>query len=362
MKNKTFWLFFVVTFGACQKLDAPEEIIIDRLGWLDAAGITKIQYLSHSGGNLYFEAEVAAMKNGDIILSYPDSSFFPVTGLPFSTSVLVDSVYQVELSANSGFQNILLVDESSEDWLFVDNGDFVSAMYRIKKLSKTSSSQYCGFGFFARDEQNGDSPVHFFRNANGSLFEHTDQEIMQFLAQNYPKLGLASGSSLYDAIDKAADVLIANPLSSDRSITVVSGNPDDGNSQISLTNLIQKCQTNGIRINMIFQSYVSYNPYKLALLTGGFISENNSTPLYSGYKYNTAKTVIYHNLELIMNTGKRYRIRGHINRASNWVSGQEIGAYFVMDYFLDIDSPYFQDDLIDDLDIHHKLPVYIKIP
>lgn len=362
MKNNILFPLILLLVSACGKIKEPEPNIIDRNGWLDAACVTDVSYVSHSGTNLFFEAEVAAMKNAEIILDYPDSAFYNIYGLPFNTSVIVDSVYTIENTGNTGFQNILLIDETTTDWLFVDDGSFLSALYRIKKLSQGSNVQFCGFGFFARNEVNNDAPVHFFRSEDGNLFDHTEQEIMQYLSQNYQMLGQGSGASLYDAINAAADELIANPLSSNRSITVVSGNPDDGNGSISLTALITKCQSNNIQVNMIFQSYVSYNPYKLAIATGGFISEINSTPLYDGYRVNTARTVAFHNYDLVQHVGKRYKIKAHINRSSNWTSGQEISAYFLIDYYLEFNSPYFEDDLIDDLDIHHKLPVYLKIP
>lgn len=362
MKNKLYLFFILVVSGiSCKKLDPPSEEIIERHTWLDAVCVTELDFESVSGNNLYFTMEVAALKNGKTVDVYPDSAFYSIYGFALSANALVDSVYTIEIQNDNSYQNIMIVDQTGEDFLFVDNGNFIDAMNRNDKLCDAAKNQYCSFGFFARESLNGNAPVHFVGEENGNIFDHTHQDVMAFLSLNYTNLGSATHSSLYDAIDRSIDKLVADPRSNRKSVTVVCNNNDDGNSALNATSLITKAKSNNISVNVIMQGFTSADLYRLAHETDGFISEGNSTP-FGGYPYNLSRTVVYHNHDLLAGNGKRYVIKGHVYRPSLWNSGHTFSGYLVAYCVKEFNSIYFQDDLNDDLDLNQRLPIYIKIP
>ncbi|MBX7093777.1 MAG: hypothetical protein K1X56_03570 [Flavobacteriales bacterium] len=362
MKNKLlFLLFLMVTGVSCKKIDAPTDEIVERYTWLDAICVSSLNYDSYSGNNLYFTMEAAALKNGKLVDIYPDSAFYSIYGFALSANALVDSVYTLEYQNDFSYQNIMIVDQAGYDYQFVDDGNFIDAMNRMDKLCDPSKNQYCSFGFFARESLNGNSPVHFLGEESGNLFDHSHEEVMDFLSTNYTNLGSASNSSLFDAIDRSLDKLISDPRSTRRSVTVVCNNYDDGSSAVNATALINKANTNNISINVIMQGFSSSDLYRLAHETNGYISEANSTP-FGGYPYNLSRTIVYHNHDLLAGNGKRYVIKGHVYRPSLWNVGHTFSGYLVANYQKEINSNYFEDDLTDDLDLNQRLPIYIKIP
>ena len=344
--------------SACKKIKAPENLeIVDRDYWLDAIAVTKQNVLSVAGNTITFELELAAMQNAELTTIYPDASFHPdtVNGVIFTPV----SIQRVELNEQRSFQTVLLVDASTDDWVYVDDGGFIDAINRLKKLTQSSGgSQTFGVGFFARDVYTGNAPVNFFRNSEGSLFDHTHQELMQFLSHNYAHLNDATASSLYDAIDKAADELIAHPLSSNQSITVIMGNPDDGQSNATFNTILTKCKNNNIAVNMILQSVWSYNYYRLAHETGGFISDNNGTAFYSSFPYNTSATVLFHVYELLARNDERYIVTCTATKSTAWVSNAVVRGFITAFYYAETGGDF----LSSDLDINQWLPIYFNVP
>ncbi len=358
--NKYFYILLSLALS-CKKINPAPDEFIDREFWYDAAVVTQIDFISKSGGDLFFDMHVVTMKNAETNFAYPFSAFKSTSGFSLSTSVYPDSIRHNELNLNQPFQTIVLIDETTSDWNSYSDGTFIDALNRLNKLTKVENNQYFGIGFFARDEINGNSPVHFFKNTNTqSLFEHSEYDIMEFISENYMQLGAAYSSSIYDAMNLAVDELINNPLSNNQSVTVLVASFDDGLSLVNSSDLILKCKNNNIKINFLLQSVPSYTYFRMALETGGFVMDNSGTSISGNHLFET-ETTTFHLHDLLAKNYKEYIIRCRANRLSTWATGYQFNAYLEMNYYEEINSDYFEDDLYDDLEINHKLPISVIV-
>lgn len=355
--NKIYFLI-ILTVISCKKLDPPSEEYIDREFWEDAVTVTKVDYVSRQGGIMKFNLHVVATKNAETHHKYPNATFIPITlGIP----VNIDSVTKIETHNNLPFQTIVLVDETPTGWGPHNTQKLFDALNRMNKLCKPENNQYFGVGFYARDEYFSETPVHYFTNESSSIFNHSEQEIMDFICQFYSAIGIPQSSSLYDAMNSSVDKLIADPLSQNQSVTVVMGSNDDGLSTITYANLMQKCIDNNIKINLIASDVPNYNYFQLALSTGGFISDNSGTSISGNHSSRNAESVIFHIYDLLAQNYKEYVIHCTATRTTSWMVGQVFNSYLEANYIEEITGNYFEDDLYDDLLINQKLPIYIKV-
>jgi hypothetical protein len=342
-------LFLLIVFGACKKLPVPKDEFVDPQKYFDNMAVTSVTYENKIGNNLYFDLNVVAMKNTVLDFYYPDSAFKEVSQNGITISV--ESVLKNTYSNNDNFQTIVLIDQTKEEFKSYFGIDINHGLNRLNKLCKKNENQDFGIGYFARDEVNGESPVYYFKNANTqSLFEHTEQEMMGFITQNYLYLGKAVNSNLYDAINDAVDKLIASTATTNKSVTVIFSNLDDGASAITNLQLIQKCLDNNIKINLISYLNFNFNNIRMASQTGGFVSQVASI-----------STAVYHIHDLLANNKKEYTLKCRATRAANWTSNSFLWFYVHANYFQEINGIYFEEDLYDDLDIDQYLPFYLKI-
>jgi hypothetical protein len=337
----------------CSKTTPPPEEFVNRQFWYEDMAVTNVEFVSKSGNNMYFDLHTVAMKNGEFGYYYPDTAFKEVYFTNGNFTVKPDSVYFKEYQENRGYQTIILIEQSVERFASYTGPALVDALNRINKVSDVNIGQYFGIGYFARDEVHGESPAHFFKNENNqSLFEHSEQDIMKFNSEGYTTLGKADASSLYDAIDKAMDHIIANPLSPNRSVTVLMSNYDDGLSSVTPAGLIQKGLINDIKINIIFYENGYYGHIRMATETGGFVSSSNAISLLSP---------VFHLHDLLRGNYKEYVIRCKATRNGSWPTGYIVNGYIDVLYQEEIKGQYFEDDLYDDLDIDQLLPFVFKV-
>lgn len=350
-------IILLIIIGSCKKIDVPpDQGIVERDFWLDAIAVTQQKILSVNGGTVNFELEALGMQNGTMTTVYPDQAFLPDT---FTGSIIISpvSIQRFEVTQNKSFQSIVLVD-ASYDWISSsDDGKFIDALNHLKKLTQSSPyNQQFGIGFFGREIDG--APVKFLRSNTNSLFDHSHQEVMQFLTENYPEITELSDCPLYDAISAAADELIAQPLSSNRSITVIVGNNDDAQGT-TLNAVIQKCKQNNISVNLISQGYWSYNNYMLAHETGGFIGDNNGTKVDAYYKIFAARTMVYHIYDMLAGNGPRYKITCTVSKPTAWNSNTLVRGFITANYYEEIPGGEF---ISDDLSLNQLLPVYFRTP
>jgi hypothetical protein len=265
-----------------------------------------------------------------------------------------------EVTTNLPFQTIILVDETPSGWGPHNTENIFDALNRMNKLCKSENNQTFGIGFYARDEYFGNSPV-YYHGTGGSMFTHTEQEILAFITKFYIALGIPQSSSLYDAINSSVDILIAHPISSNQSVTVIMGNADDGMSLIGYTALLQKCIDNNIKINLIVSDNSTYNNFQLALRTGGFIADNGGTTFSGNHSSRTAESVIFHLYDLLAKNYKEYILHCSAVRTVSWSTGIIFNGYLEAHYFQEVEGNYFEDDLYDDYELNQFIPISIKI-
>jgi hypothetical protein len=351
--NKIHFLLLLTVFG-CKKIDPAPDEFIDRQFWGEAIAVTDIEFVSKLGGVMKFDLHVVAMKNAATHHLYPDSTFKSVSGFSLGTTITADSITKNEITDNLPFQTIILVDETPSGWSQHNSAVFFDALNRMNKLCKAENNQFFGIGFYARNEYFENSPVYYFKeDVSGSLFEHSEQEILNFICKFYLGLGIPQTSSLFDAINASIDNLISNPLSTNQSITVILANYDDGFSSINYNNLLQKCIDNNIKINLITSDLTSYYLYQLALGTEGFIADV--------YSSRPAESVVFHAYDLLAKNYKEYILHCSATRVSPWGTGYLFSGYLQAIFSQEINSIYFEEDLYDDFSIDQKLPVSIKV-
>ena len=352
--NKLITILTIMTVVvSCRKTNPPSEELLNRQFWYEDMTVTNVEYISKSGNEMYFDIHAVAMKNGEFGYYYPDTAFKEVSFSSGNFTVKPDSIYFREYQENSGYQTIILIEQSVQRFSSYTGPPLVDALNRINKVCDASLGQYFGVGYFARDEVHGESPVYFYKNEiTQSLFEHSQQDIMKFNSEGFISLGEAEESSLYDAIDKAMDQIIANPLSPNKSVTVLMSNYDDGLSTATTASLIQKGLNNGIKINVIFYENGYYGHIRMATETGGFVSSSNAIALLSP---------IFHLHDLLTGNFKEYVIRCKATRSGNWPTGYVVNGYIDVSYHEEIQGQYFEDDLYDDLDIEQILPFVFKV-
>jgi hypothetical protein len=339
-------LLIVLSLGACKKLPAPNLEYVDTNMYEDIA-VTSALYESKTGNNLFFDLNIVAVKNSFTDFEYPDTTFVPYN--QNGVTITVESIEKNVFSNNDSYQTILLIDETQEDFITYDGPNIVTSLNRLNKLSKETNQQYFGIGYFARDEVAGNSPINYFKNAdNQSIFEHTEQDMMGFITQNYLNLGKATQSNLYDAVNDALDQLIATNLSSNKSITLVYSNLDDGASSITYIQIIQKCMINNIKINAIYTGPINYIQYRMVLETGGFIAH-----------INTISTALYYVHDLLANNKKEYTLKCKATKASNWGAITYFQAYLIA--FYEQGVSIFSDEFLRN-EVEQYLPIYFKIP
>jgi hypothetical protein len=343
-----FLLPFLIalSLGACKKLPVPNTEYVDT-NMYERFAVTSADFVSNSGNNLYFDLNVVAVKNSFTDFEFPDTTFVPYNqnGLVIS----VESVEKSNFSNNDSYQTIVLLDQTDVDFKFYDGPNIVSSLNRLNKLSKPENGQYFGVGFFARDEYSGNSPINYFKNINNqSLYEHTEQEMMEFITQNYLNLGKATQSNLYDALNNSVDKLIETDLSTNKSVTVVYTNLDDGASSVTYTQIIQKCLANNIKINSIYTGNINYIQYRIAMETGGFIAHTG-----------TISTPLYYVHDLLANNKKEYTLKCKATKASNWGSISYFQAY--ISAFYEQGVSIFSDEFLRN-EVDQVLPIYFKIP
>lgn len=360
--NKSFLYFLLFIVVGCKKIEPPSEEYVDRQFWRDALAVTEVKYIAKSGGVLNLDVHLVGMKNAATIHDYPTYAFKSVTGLVSGTTNLnIDSVSVDEVNQNLPFQTIVLIDETPTGWGPRYTDGFFDAINRLNKLCKNENNQTFGIGFYARDEFFGIAPVNYYPGDLNQLFDHTEEEILAFAAPFYSAFGVPQSSSLYDAINSAADKLIAHPLSSNQSITVIMGSNDDGMSSIDYNTLFQKCLTNNIKVNLISSDVPSYSYFQLSLLTGGFIADNSGTTYSGNHSSRTAESVIFHLYDLLAGNYKKYILHCSAIRSAPWSIGTTFNGYLEAHYFLEITGNYFEDDLYDDYQLNQYIPVSLKV-
>lgn len=196
--------------------------------------------------------------------------------------------------------------------------------------------------------------VLFCKNPlTGSIFDNENQHIFDFLASNFNKIGLIEKSSMQDAINVSVDKLVEFSATSKKSVVVINGNEDDGQSTISESQLIQKCKANNVNINFINwgQNYCSY--LQMALETGGFYGAASSISDFTSFLYSID--------ELLSKNYSHYTLHCLASRAQPWAPNNTL--CYVMDVidFKEVYSPYFEEQLYSDYDIDAVLPVFLKV-
>lgn len=353
MNKSLIYIVCLISVLGCSKLPEPSEEIIDRQMWYESMIVRKIDFVQKQGNELYFDLYVPACKNGKTGFYYPDSCFEEVYFNNGNITFSPDSIWQQETHKNESYQTIVLIDETALAFKEYSGPPFVDALNRLNKECREELGQYFGLGYFARDEVNGNSPVYFLKGEESqSIFDHNEQEVMRSVVSNYSQLGQAQSSSLYDAIDKALDILINEKKSIHQSVTVIFNALDDGSSSITMNNLILKAQQNNIKINLIGYDNATYEHFRLAHATKGFITYANIISILSP---------IYHIHDLLAENLNEYVIRCKCTRTANWSVGVSVYGYLDAFYYEEIDGQYFEDDLYDDLDIDQFLPIYLKV-
>jgi hypothetical protein len=359
--NKIPFFIILICFG-CKKISPPVDEHIDRQFWEDALAVTSVDYVSKSGGILNFDVHLVTMKNAETNHDFPDSTFKNVYDLASGTTdILIDSISLSETTNDLPFQTIILIDETPDGYGPHNTGNIFDALNRMNKLCRSDNNQTFGIGFFARDEYFGNAPV-YYNGTSETMFTQNQQEILEFITKFYAALGIPMASSLYDAIDSSVEILIANPLSSNRSVTVVMGNDDDGTSLIPYNTLLQKCIDNNIKINLIVSDNSAYTYFQLALRTGGFIADNNGTTYSGNHSSRTAESVIFHLHDLLAKNYKEYVLHCSAVRTVSWSTGTIFNGYLEASYFQEVEGNYFQDDLYDDYSLNQFIPISLKIP
>jgi len=360
--NKSYYIFILLLlFGSCKKNLIPEEETINRTDYPDAMAVTDILFLYDSAGVAYFNMEIVAMRCDSIFTSFPDSTFKFTSGLQLNTSITPLQVQRNELQNNLPYQTVILIDETHPEWIKQDFGYFMNSLIKTVKSTSESSGNYFALGFFSRNTNGINENVKYIEDQTNQPFLHEKDEFIKQTGDYFPNLKTENTSSLYDAINDAADLLIANPLSSNQSITIFTTLLDDGTSTATVNSVIQKCKNNNIKINIINQYTFTYLFYQLVFETGGFIMDNDQ-PAYSINDGRKAYTTLYFLDEILKNNGKRYSVKCKAQKVSPWTTGFVFNGYIKAEIDLEIGSQYFWDDLTNDLIIDQYLPVYFKIP
>lgn len=359
--NKTLSIFILLLlFGSCKKNLIPEEETINRINFPDAMAVTELTYLYDSANTVYFNLEIVAMKNDSIFTIYPDSTFRFTSGFPFNTSITPIEVQRQELQNNYPYQTVILIDETDPIWIKEDYGYFMNSLIKTVKATNELSGNYLALGFYSRNTLGTNLNVKYIEDNPGQPFVHEKDAFIRQTGDYFPQLKSENTSSLYDALNDAADLLIANPLSTNQSITVFTTNLDDGASSTTVSSIIQKCKNNNIKINIVNQFLFTYAFYELVFETGGFIMDNDHQA-YSINDGRRAYTTMYFLDEILKQNGKRYSVKCKAVKSSSWSTGVVFNGYIKAYIDLEIQSPYFWDDLSNDLEIDQYLPVYFKV-
>jgi hypothetical protein len=351
-------LLFIL--GSCKKNLIPEEEIINRNDYPDAMAVTELTYLYDSANTVYFNLEIVAMKNDSIFTTYPDSTFRFTTGFPFNTSITPLNIQRYEIGNNLLYQTVILIDETNPEWIKEDYGYFINSLVKTIKATNELSGNYFALGFYSRNTLGTNLNVKYIEDHPGQPFVHDKNEFIKKTGDYFPELKSENTSSLYDALNDAADLLIANPLSINQSITIFTTNLDDGASSATVNSIIQKCKNNNIKINIVNQFLFTYAFYELVFETGGFIMDNDQQA-YSINDGRRAYTTMYFLDEILKQNGKRYSVKCKAVKSSPWSTGVAFNGFIKAFIDMEIPNPYFWDNLNNDLYIDQYLPVYFKV-
>ena len=332
MRNKLSYitfLFLVVQIASCKKIPPPTNEMLPVERFHDNIVITGTQYTSKIGNKLYFDVSAVSLKNGKSHNMYHDSAFQNYSQTAPSLTIEVQSVDRNESQLNLSYDVILLIDLTQPDFASWVGPEFLNHISRIIRICNQSPDKNIAVGYFARNV-NGNEQVIFCQNpVTGGLFDNDVQYMIEFLGQNFEKIGQFENSSMLDAVNVSVDKLVEYSQSANKSIVLINGNDDDGQSSITSSQLSQKCIANNVSVNYINwgQNYCGY--IQMALETGGFYGVTNSIGQF--------ESVVFCIHELLSKNYSSYSLHCMASRPQSWVANSSICAALDVFYYEEID-------------------------
>lgn len=226
-----------------------------------------------------FSFDIAVYKGDNELNEVVDFTGLPDTAFKFtdylyegdSVKHFIDKVEFVDTVMLPPFTTMVLIDQSASPENF-DETDYYNVRFKAfnafyKNLD--GKGKVC-FAYFNRRQGN---PLVMTPLNNEPSAEWNEDVVRQLLNLTHNQSGT---SSLFDALDQAVSYIAARSTQN-TSITLFVRNKDDGQSSVSLDNVIQKAIANNVKINVIWLIPNSHTSsvdfptlWKLASKTGGF--------------------------------------------------------------------------------------------
>jgi hypothetical protein len=354
MKIKLTYLLVFLSLWSCRKITSETDEILPVVKFIDNVVLTGVDYVSKNGNKLYFDMNVVSLKNGTSHFDFPDTAFHNYYQTNPELAIEIQSVERNLVQQDASYDVILLLDLSQPQFASWIGPSIYNEISRLIRICNQSDNKRIAIGYYARNVLDGE-PVLFCSNpATGSIFDNSNEQLIDFLTKNFEKVGEYEYSSMLDAIDISVEKLVELSGESAKSIVLLNGNDDDGQSLLSHSQLIQKCKNNNVSVSYLNwgQNYCNY--VELALETKGFYGVANSIGEFT--------TVVYCLHELLAKNYHSYKLSCMASKPQTWFPNNTICAPLDVRYYKEVDSPYFDEDLYNDFEVNNFVPLFLRVP
>jgi hypothetical protein len=355
-KSTLLSLFIVFAFFSCKKVnyELTEKPAVG-IG-INNAFVLESRYVSHTADKLYIEMDIGVVYSGEAIdnIYLPDSTF---KNTQFSThQTIIESVERIQKEDNVAYSNLIAIDMSA-DW-----NDITDLMnLRTRALNKTiletleNPNNEMAFGTFRRDEFGNNQTFTHIRSI-GSAYQQSQENLGAILFDLYYE-EMGGTSNLYDAMDSFLEYANNRSTHPNKNLTFICRGYPDNLGTNTVSQVIAKAQTYGVKINMIIiGNDFNWSMVSIACRTGGFINIISSTDDYDltngGLMDKGTPMMASLNRPLSKNI-HIYRVKMKLLKNSGvWTSGS-----FVYDYYQS--NLKFEDG---SNRLNNYLPYYVNIP
>jgi hypothetical protein len=325
---------------------------LKRNYFLEATIVTEIGYTSHSGNELLFYLDVVTIEDKGIDWYVQDTSFKAMTVSSVTCTPL--SVENITESNDEAYSSILLIDESS-DW-FTGIEGIENINYSIKKGMKDGKGKYA-VGLYGTENHTGVSPAYFCdENSDGNIFDNSYEYVLEELSLFSQHVETAVKSNLYDALDLAIDKIVSENPPGNHRITLITGKGNEIISSNTYYTILNKCNANNIKIDLVATYPPNVYLKRLVLQTGGFILCNNLYTLPGYYNDYITETCYYFMDDLCRKNYKKHRVHCKAVKTTNWLSTSILSGSIGLHYLLPSENIY------EEIDFDQELPVYLIVP
>lgn len=339
----------------CKRIEPASEELLPVVKFGDNVIITGINYDSRISNKLYFDITAVALKNGTTQNTlFSDTAFHDYHQTGPQLDVIIENREIGEYSNNNGYDVILLLDLTQPQFKSWTGPSFLNRVSKLITVCSDDPNKHIAIGVYARNVNDLESVLFCKSSKSGGIFDNDKYELIDFITRQYAKVGEFENSSMLDAISISVDELMELSSSEHRSIVLINGNDDDANGSITSSQLLQKCIDSNVSVNYINwdENYCGY--VELALATGGFYAVANSI--------SSLESSIYMTDEILSENYKFYKLNCMATKIGSWNTGNYLCAWIDVIDYEEIYSPYFEEDLYNDVEINKILPFYLEIP